>query len=370
MRLDPSPLERWFTARPGPHRLSLASTAATAWSPAELAAWLPPGWDAGIDWGYDAPEGDPALRALIAADLGLPDADHVALAAGAVEANFLALMTLLGPGDEAIVQAPAYPQLACVAAATGAEVVPWSLPADPGAAADVAALEGLMTPATRLVVLNSPHNPTGRVADAAALRAIVAQVRAHPRAHLLVDEVYRGAGEAAPPASVLAIAGPDRVLASDSTSKGWALPGTRVGWLAGDPLVLAAAMVWREQVSLALAGPATAAIRALWPARGALKAANRAVVARNRAVVRAWLADRPWLAGHPSPHAACFLLGRADGAPLDDVALAAAWYDEDRVMAIPGTTIGFPGTLRVGYGHRDEAGLTAGLRFLDGKLRP
>lgn len=370
MRLDPSPLERWFTARPGPHRLSLASTAATAWSGADLAAWLPAGWDAGVDWGYDEPQGDPALRALIAADLGLPDADHVLLAAGAVEANFLALATLLGPGDEAVVQAPCYPQLAAVAAATGAKVVPWPLPADPAAACDPAALAALLTPRTRLVALNSPHNPTGRVADADALRAVVALVRAHPRAHLLVDEVYRGAGEAAPPPAVLGLVGPDRVLASDSVSKSWALPGTRVGWLAGDPAVLAAALVWREQVSLALAGPATAAVRALWPWRQELQAVNRAVVARNRAALAAWLAERPWLAGAPSPYAACFLLGRAGGAALDDVAIADAWYREDRVLAIPGGTVGFPGTLRVGFGQRDEAGLTAGLDFLDAKLRP
>ena len=368
MRLDPSPLERWFTARPGPHRLSLASTAATAWSPAELAAWLPPGWERQIDWGYDEPQGDPALRALIAAELGLPDAAHVLLAAGAVEANFLALMTLLGPGDEAIVQTPAYPQLACVAAATGAKVVPWPLPTAATAAADAAALAALITPATRLVVLNTPHNPSGRVADAAALRAVVALVRAHPRAHLLVDEVYRGAGEALPPPSVLGLVGPERVVASDSTSKSWALPGTRVGWLAGDSAVLAAALVWREQASLALAGPATAAVRALWPMREEIRAANRAVVARNRAALQAWLAQRPWLQGAPAPQAACFLLGRADGVPLSDVVLADAWYREERVLAIPGTTVGFPGLLRVGFGHRDAAGLAAGLGFLDAKL--
>ncbi len=370
MRLDPSPLERWFTARPGPHTLSLASTAATAWAPAELAAWLPLGWAREIDWGYDEPAGDPALRALIAADLGLAGPGQVLLAAGAVEANFLALMTLLGPGDEAIVQAPSYPQLACVAAATGATVVPWCLPATPGAAIDPAALQALMTPATRVVALNSPHNPTGRVAAPDALRAVVDRVRAHPRAHLLVDEVYRGAGEAAPPPAVLTLVGPHRVVSSDSTSKSWALPGTRVGWLAGDPAVLAAALVWREQVSLALAGPATAAVRSLWPARADLAAANRAVVTRNRAVLLEWLAARPWLAGEPSPYAACFLLGLADGTPLDDLALADAWYQDARVMAIPGTTVGFPGTLRVGFGHRDEAGLTAGLDFLAERLKP
>lgn len=370
MRLEASPLERWFTARPGPHRLSLASTAATAWSPAELAAWLPDAWAGAIDWGYDQPEGDPALRELIAADLGLPGAEHVVLAAGAVEANFLALMTLLGPGDEAIVQTPAYPQLAGIAAAAGATVVPWRLPPAPGAAVDVTALAGLMTTATRVVALNSPHNPTGRVASPEDLRVVAELVRAHPRAHLLVDEVYRGAGEATPQPSALSLLGAGRLVASDSTSKSWALPGTRVGWLAGDPAVLAAAMIWREQVSLALAGPATAAVRALWPAREALKAANRALVARNRAVVKAWLAAHPWLAGEPSAHAACFLLGRADGRPLEDLALADAWYREARVMAIPGSTVGFPGTLRVGFGHRDEAGLAAGLDFLAEQLTP
>jgi aspartate/methionine/tyrosine aminotransferase len=143
-----------------------------------------------------------------------------------------------------------------------------------------------------------------------------------------------------------------------------------VGWLAGDAEVLARALVWREQVSLALAGPATAAVRALWPRRAEIAAANRAVVARNRATVLAWLAERPWAAGAPSPHAGCFLLGVADGWAFDDVAAASRWYAQDQVLAIPGTVVGFPRTLRVGFGHRDEAGLAAGLGYLDDQLRP
>jgi len=353
MQLDPSPLERWFTARPGPIRLSLASTAVTAWTPAELARWLPAGWADRIDWNYGEPQGDPGLRELIAADLGLPDRDHVLLTAGAVEANFLALASLLGPGDEAWVQAPIYPQLPCVAAATGAAVRAWDL--DPAR----------LGPATRVAALNTPHNPTGVVAE---VGAIAARVRSLPRAYLLVDEVYRGVGEAEPPPPALRALGPDRVLTSDSTSKALALPGARVGWLAGDAEAIRTGVVWREHTTLALAGPAVAAVKALWPHRAELLAINQAVIARNRARLLGWLAERPWLGGSPSPHTGAFLLGYADARPFDDVATCAAWYAEERVLAIPGTTLGYPGRVRVGFGQRDEAVLEANLAFLDGKL--
>lgn len=356
MQLDPSPLERWFTARPGPIRLSLASTNVTAWSAVELARWLPAGWTNSIDWNYGEPQGDPGLRELIAADLGLPDRDHVLLTAGAVEANWLALAPALGPGDVAWVQDPVYPQLSCVAAATGALVRAWDLdPASLGAQ-------------TRIAALNTPHNPTGAVVSAEALAAIATQIRALPRARLLIDEVYRGVGEAEPPPPALQALGPDRVLVSDSTSKAMALPGTRVGWLAGDPGAIAEALIWREHTSLALAGPAVAAVKALWPYRAELIALNRAVIARNRSRLLDWLADRPWLAGAPSAHTGAFLLGYADERPFDDVAACATWYDQDQVLVIPGTTLGYPRRLRVGFGQRDKAALEANLAFLDGKL--
>ncbi|MEB3329099.1 MAG: pyridoxal phosphate-dependent aminotransferase [Candidatus Sericytochromatia bacterium] len=368
MHVMASPLERWFTDHPGPYRHFLAGAGPAAWRGEEVACRAPEGGPA-IDWGYGAPEGGDPLRAAVAAAEGLPGSAWVMLTVGASEANFLALMALLGPGDEAVVQAPSYPQLACVAAATGATVVPWPMEPGPGPAVALATLPALLTPRTRLVVVNAPHNPTGRSLEEDDWRALAGLVRAHGRALLLVDEVYRGVGPAAPAPGALAVVGPERLLVTGSASKAWGLPGARVGWLLGDPAVLAKAVRWREHLGLALASPATAWLEGLWPRREEMEEANRRLVGRNLTQVRAWVARQPRLLAELSPRAAACLLGVRGRAPLDDVALAERLYRDDRLLVVPGATLGYPGWLRVGYGHRDARALGEALEVLGAALR-
>ncbi|MDB5097221.1 MAG: Aspartate/tyrosine/aromatic aminotransferase [Cyanobacteria bacterium RYN_339] len=338
--ISPSPLERWFTTHPGPHAHSLAGTAAAAPAWDELAPLLAPGWERGIGLGYADPEGDGELRDRVATMYGLPDRAHVLLTQGAVEANWLALAALIEPGLRVVVQMPIYPQLPLVAAHLGANVVAWPYPWD---------LEALwpLLDGAGLLVLNTPHNPTGQVLN-------VALIRARAGCMVLVDEVYRGVGEAPIPPSALSW-GPDQVLVSGSMSKMFGLPGLRLGWLVGDPIAVAAAIPWREHTTLALAGAATALGLAVWPKRYALLEANHAILTRNRARVLAWAGGR----GQAPATAGVMLLEAAD-----DVGIAERWYQEERGMVIPGTVCGFPGHLRLGFGHREPAALEAALASL------
>jgi aspartate/methionine/tyrosine aminotransferase len=367
MHVKASPLERWFTTHPGPYRHFLAGAGPAAWGSDTLASWVPPGGPA-IDWGYEAPEGSPSLRAAVAAAEGLPDASHAVLTLGASEANFLALFATLRAGDEVVVQVPSYPQLACLAAATGASVVPWPVPADGGCAVDVTSLRGLLTARTRMVVLNAPHNPTGRTLGADEWRLLALAVRSHPRAVLLVDEVYRGVGPAEPLPGVIASVGLERVLVTGSVSKAWGLPGARLGWLLGEPERLAEVVVWREHVGLALATPATAWVEALWPRRAAMEAANRSLVGANSAVLGAWARRWPCLYVRTSDRSAACLVGLEGRPGLDDVAVAEALYAVERLLVVPGSTLGHPGWLRVGYGHRDSGALERALEVLGAAL--
>ncbi|HEY9721395.1 MAG TPA: pyridoxal phosphate-dependent aminotransferase, partial [Oscillatoriaceae cyanobacterium] len=256
-----------------------------------------------------------------------------------------ALASLLESGDRAIVQHPIYPQLPLAAAALGADVTPWDGRLD--------SLEPLLDARVRLVILNSPHNPTGVVTPHATLAAIAARLAELPRAHLLVDEVYRDIGG---PSSVSA-AGLPRTLVTGSVSKSWALPGLRVGWLVGPQDVIEQATRWREHTVLANAGPGEALVTALWPRRHELVAQNQALLRRNRGRVVAWLAAQGMDVPLPET-AGCFLL------PMpDDEAIAERWYAEG-VLVVPGNRLGYPGTLRLGYGHRDPAALDAALAFV------
>ncbi|MFN3430343.1 MAG: pyridoxal phosphate-dependent aminotransferase [Candidatus Sericytochromatia bacterium] len=365
MPITPSPLERWFTTHPAPCALTVAPIAVQPPGWEALAEWLSPEWAGSEALAYAEPQGDAGLRGLIAESCGVGP-EQVLLTTGGVEANWMALAAVIRPGDRVIVQTPSYPQLACAAEALGAVVVPWTVPASLAEPVDLAALEGLMAAPTRLVVLNTPHNPTGRVLNEDTLLAIARLVERQPDAYWLVDEVYRGVGDAPLPPPAIALS--ERAIMTHSASKAMALPGLRVGWVVGPEAVIASALPWMEHQTLALSGLSVALLKAIWDHREALIDANRAVARRNRAIVRAWLAERPHLTGDVADSAVCFLLGTDGG--LDDVTLAEAWYAERACFAIPGTTLGYPGTLRVGYGHRDEAALVAALAFLAERLAP
>jgi aspartate/methionine/tyrosine aminotransferase len=355
MHLIASPLERWFTSHPGPHRHSLASTALAAPGWDAVSGLLSAEWNSGLSLGYSEPAGDPELRAMVAADYGVAP-ERVILTQGAVEANWLALASVVEPGDRVVVQMPVYPQLPLVAAALGAEVVAWRF--------EASALMPLVDARTRLVVLNSPHNPTGAVVPEETMSALVEWLDATPGALVLVDEVYRGVGDAVLPASASGLH--ERVMVTSSTSKAWALPGLRVGWLVAPEPVVVRATEWREHTGLALSSLSEAFLKGIWERRKVLIDANQGLMRRNRGVVERWLARHPQLSGTPAATAGCFLLKPPEG--FDDLAACEQWFQEGRVLMIPGATIGYPGTLRVGYGQRDPEVLEAALAYLSGRL--
>ena len=147
-------------------------------------------WD-GLHLGYTESTGHPLLRREIAALYETIEPDDVLTFAGAEEAVFCLMNVLLGPGDHAIVTWPGYQSLYEVARAAGADVTLHELREPNGWALDLDLLRRQVTPATRLIVVNAPHNPTGMLPDRATFEALVA-IAADAGAHLLVDEVYRG----------------------------------------------------------------------------------------------------------------------------------------------------------------------------------
>ncbi|MEB3284098.1 MAG: pyridoxal phosphate-dependent aminotransferase [Candidatus Sericytochromatia bacterium] len=371
MPVPPSPLERWFTQHPAPYQVFLGGAAAAAWCQKEISdlleldSWPHFGWD------YATPEGDPELREAIAAAEGLPHRNQVLLTLGASEANYLAFLSLITPEDEVIIQSPSYPQFECLAQSMGARMVPCWMPAASPSAIDEAELISLMTPRTRLIVLNSPHNPSGRELTPQQLKRIVDAVRRHPIAFLLVDEVYRDVGGAGPNKSrILATLGPERLMVSQSVSKSWALPGVRTGWLAGDKKVIQDAIIWREHLGLALPSVATAWVKHLWPYQNKLITANQTLLGHNRRQVAAFFSQHPWLHWDTSAATAIGLLGVRPEvlSDFDARKFALACYAEERALLVPGCTIGYPGRLRIGYGHRSAETLAEAVNYVVRRL--
>jgi alanine-synthesizing transaminase len=157
--------------------------------------------------------------------------DRVVITSGTSEGIELALTALAGPGDEVLIPVPTYPLYTAVLAKIGARAVFYRTDAARGWQPDIDHIRGLITPATRALVVIDPNNPTGATYTAEARRALVDLADRH-NFPLLADEVYADLAFDGP-VSALAALDPDApVITFSSLSKAYLAPGWRSGWLA------------------------------------------------------------------------------------------------------------------------------------------
>ena len=194
--------------------------------------------------GYTPSAGIDELRVAAAHDLGQRRGldikpDDVVVGAGAKPfiAYTIASVTDYGAGDEVIYPVPGFPIYESQIVANGAVPVPIFLREARDFAFDPAELEAKITPKTRLMILNSPQNPTGGVLGPADLDAIAEILRLHPQIWVFADEIYSRLiydgrfDTLARRSGMLA-----RTIISDGASKTWAMTGWRLGWVANRAL--------------------------------------------------------------------------------------------------------------------------------------
>jgi aspartate/methionine/tyrosine aminotransferase len=183
---------------------------------------------------YATAAGDAALRAEIAALHGV-DPDDVVVTVGGMHALFLTAYILCGRGEDAIIATPVFPPARDALVSVGANLKTLPLSFDEGYRLDPERLTALLSPATRLVSLASPLNPSGVAVPQAAMTAMLSVMALRcPDAFLLVDETYRlavyGDDEPAPSAARLGAQFGAQVIVTGSLSKCHGAPGLRVGW--------------------------------------------------------------------------------------------------------------------------------------------
>lgn len=182
---------------------------------------------------YTQPQGSPGLREAIAEGYANVHPDHVAVLGTPVEGIYLAARTLLEPGDEVIVLSPAYDALVNLFehVAGARNVRKWEF--RPGTAQwslELDDLRTLLTPATRLLVLNFPHNPTGYLPSVEFQQAL-ARLAEQRGLWLFCDEMYFGLVHSGTPAIPSMADISDRAIVLSGLSKTHGLPGLRCGWL-------------------------------------------------------------------------------------------------------------------------------------------
>ncbi|MEX0587786.1 MAG: pyridoxal phosphate-dependent aminotransferase [Cyanobium sp.] len=204
---------------------------------------------------YGPAAGEPALREAIAAKLSRENhvptrADQVLVTNGGKQALYNLFQVLLEPGDELLLPSPfwlSYPEIAQLAGAS-VTLIPSS--ATQGFRLDPAALEAAITPASKLLVLNSPGNPTGMVLSKPELEAIAAVLRRHPQVAVVCDEIYEfllAPGHNHHSFAAVAPDLADRIFTVNGFAKGWAMTGWRIGWLSGPAAVVKAAIALQSQ---------------------------------------------------------------------------------------------------------------------------
>lgn len=311
--------------------------------------------------GYSNGRGEPGLLDALSARYGKMlgrdiGPDRFLCVPGTQTALYLALMALCEPGCEVIVADPMYATYEALIRAPGAVPVPVALRPEAGFRLRAADVAGRITPASRVLLLNTPHNPTGAVLtpdDLAALRDLAAR---HDL-WVLSDEVYQDLthGEARFTSALADPAHEERVIVAASISKSHAAPGFRSGWLCGPAefcrraLPLSETMLFGSQpfiadmTAVALRDPPDVA-RAM-----AARMARRARLIHDR------LDGVAGLRVH-RPEAGMFALLDIRALSRDSQSFALALLEATGVAVMPGASFGaaLEGWLRVALNASDE----------------
>lgn len=289
------------------------------------------------------------------------DAERVTTAGGTAGANFLVFAALLEPGDEVLVERPGYDPLLGAARLLGATTTRFERRFENGYALDPDLVRRAITPRTTVIVITSPHNPTGVPVDPAALEE-VGRLAERQGAIVLVDEVYKDVTDDPSPA---AAARGDVFVTTSSLTKSYGLSSLRAGWVLASSRLTTRLRRARDVVdgtgSIVTERLAVLAFQHL----DALHARARSLLARNRALVDDFLAAHPQLQYAPSAGTIVFprIAGLADA-----TAFVARAMQEQATAVGPGRFFEAPAHFRIGYGGETET-IRGGLERLSTLLR-
>jgi aspartate/methionine/tyrosine aminotransferase len=368
VRVSPFAIERYYERWEFRAELMLSSSDCESLTVADLLALEPDARERleSLHLGYTEVPGSLELRSAIASRYErIEDTDVLTLAA-AEEGIFIAYHGLLDARDHAVIEAPCYGSALELARSTGAGVSAWQRRHEDGWAHDLGELERLLQPQTKLIYINSPHNPTGvpmpaevfeRVLELAAERDIV----------LLSDEVYRGLEHDERERLPAACDRYERAISLGAVSKAYGLPGLRSAWLSSrDPELLERCKEIKLYTTICSSAPSELLVALALRHADRLIASCRELVLANLPLLDAFLERRRELFEWVRPTAGP--IGFARVAP--EVSDVLAWCEriatEADVLLLPGSVYDEPRHVRVGFGR---ANLARAIERLDGYLQ-
>jgi len=314
--------------------------------------------------GYAPGAGIAELRMAIAGKVrdrnGLDaSAENVCVTTGACGGLYTSLILLVDPGDEVLIPDPGWSNYAAMLHLLGARAVGYAVGPSVDWAIDPVALEAAITPRTKVILLNSPGNPTGAVEEADRLAAVVKVAELHDL-WVISDEAYDELVFEGKHVSTAMLGGAERVISVFSFSKTYAMTGWRVGYVVGpvefirqlslhqEPVVSCASTLSQHAALAALRGPQDCVTEMV----DAYRARRDKVISQLDALG----------CGYHSPQGAFFLMMDIRRSGLDSWAFSKALLKEAGVGVVPGSAFGAGGEgfVRVTLAARQEA-LTEGI---------
>ncbi len=312
--------------------------------------------------GYTPANGLPALRTAVARDLDrrhgvAVNPDNVVVVPGGKPTMFFALLMFGEPGAEIIYPNPGFPIYESVIRYSGATPVPMALKEENGFAFSAQEVLAQITPNTRLIIVNSPANPTGGVTPKAEIDALVAGLEAHPQVAIMSDEIYSTMlyGERQHTSLLQYPQIRDRLIMLDGWSKRYAMTGWRLGYAVWpDALVEHVTRLCVNDHSCVNAPTQMAGIAALEGPQDAVEEMSVAFDARRKVIVDGLNA----LPGVRCADAAgaFYAFPNIEGTGLSAMEAQTLFLEEGGVATVAGTSFGAwgEGYLRFSYANSTE----------------
>ncbi len=302
--------------------------------------------------GYPLSEGSEETRSNVADWYPGATANNVTIVNGGSEANFLALWSLLEPGDRLAFMVPNYMQGWGLGSFFGraSDRVRLRL-GDDGWSLDVDQLHDAVTKRTKAIMVCNPNNPTGHVLTESEMEEVV---RAADRvgAWIVADEIYRGAELDTVETTPTFFGRYERVIVTSGLSKAFAMPGLRVGWAVGPPEAIE--RIWDRHDYTTLPPSAVsdrlAAFAMVPEVREAILSRTRAIVRGNLPRLEAWLRTHDDIFEWARPDAGAIAYARYD-LPIKSFELTERVRTERSVLLVPGDMFGLKKGLRFGFGY-------------------
>ncbi len=300
------------------------------------------------------------LRERIAALHPGATPDNVLVTVGCAEANYITIQTMVAPGEEMVMMLPNYMQIWGAAKNMGIDVKTFHLREDLGWGPDLDELDHVVSDRTKLIAVCNPDNPTGYIMTEPEMEAVVAAAD-RVGAWLLADEVYSGAERVTDTETPSFWGRYDKVLAMNSLSKAYGLPGLRIGWVMGPADAVDEIAARHEYITIGatMLSNKLAALALSPEVRPRLIQRARDYIRKGFPILDSWLESHEGTFSMVPPQAAAIAYVRYH-LDINSTELVQRLIDEKSVFIVPGDQFGMDHYLRMSFGLPREY-LEAGL---------